>query len=155
MRRFSSWKTKKLTLAKIIVHNYTFYTCWMALCLCLSVSAVCCISMWPWTALALRWAHRENFPTEAGADGGRHVCSVQPQITLRWWLSAADRYSWRKIYLQASLLYRAVGFCLLMYSGFFLSFSFSMPLVKASNCVILIQNCFLITLVNLEQACHS
>lgn len=94
--------------------------------LCLSVSAVCCISMWPWTALAQRWAHRENSPTEASADGGRHVRSVQPQITLRWWLSAADRYSRRRIYLQASLLDGAVVYqCIQAFLSFAEVFIFS------------------------------
>lgn len=44
-------------------------------------------------ALALHWAHKESSPAVAGAGGGRLVCSVPPQITLRWPLSMADRYN--------------------------------------------------------------
>lgn len=72
----------------VIISNHS---CWLWLCPCLSFSAVCCISMWAWTASALLWAHKENCPAAAGAGGGRLVCVVPPQITLRWPLSMADR----------------------------------------------------------------
>lgn len=49
--------------------------------------------MWPWMASVLHWAPKEDSPAAAGAGGGRPVCGVPPQITLKWLLSMADRYS--------------------------------------------------------------
>lgn len=68
--------------------------------------------MWPWMASALHWAHKEDSPAAAGAGGGRFVCGVPPQITLRWPLSMADRYIGRPgfMYLPTYNIDRDIGF---------------------------------------------